>query len=210
LERVASGDACAGDAARSRLEVLFAVTAFARRLVARSGLLRGRDRLEESVADFEGVMSASTDFDFLHHNWRVRHRKLKTRLVGAGDWVEFDGTSTTRPILDGHGNVEDNFLDDPSGAYRAAALRGFDERTGLWRIWWLDLRFPDAIGAPVVGGFDGDLGTFVTDENWEGRPIKLRFIWRKNGGDGPVWEQAFSPDAGANWEVNWVMRFTRA
>jgi len=148
------------------------------------------------------------DFDFLHRDWRVRHRKLRTRLAGANDWIEFDGTSTTRPILGGAGNVEDNFLQDPTGAYRAAAVRSFEASTGLWRIWWLDLRQPSDLGTPVAGRFDGEIGEFLSDDNWNGTPIKVRFLWRKNAPMGPRWEQSFSKDNGASWELNWSMQFT--
>jgi len=152
-------------------------------------------------------MSGADDFDFLHRDWMVRHRKLTTRLAGADDWIEFDGTSTTRPILGGSGNVEDNHLAEPGGAYRAAAFRSFEAATGLWRIWWLDLRNPAEMGAPVVGRFDGNRGEFVSDDQWKGRPIKVRFVWLKSDGEGPRWEQAFSPDGGDTWEVNWTMKF---
>ena len=56
------------------------------------------------------------DFDFIIGDWRVRHRRLKTRLAGCDEWIEFEGTSTTRRILGGFGNLEDNALDLPEGA----------------------------------------------------------------------------------------------
>lgn len=158
-------------------------------------------------------MQGQNDFDFLFHDWRVRHRKLQTRLADADDWIEFDGTSSTSPLLGGAGNVEDNRLDDPSGAYRAAALRSYDSSKNLWRIWWLDLRFPGTIGPAVVGRFDDGVGIFHTDDTWEGRPIKLRFLWRQHveraQDPGPSWEQAFSVDGGQSWETNWTMDFIR-
>ncbi len=150
------------------------------------------------------------DFDFLCADWKVRHRKLGTRLAHSNDWFEFDGTSTTHSVMGGFGNVEDNLLMDPNGTYRAVALRNYDIQTGLWRIWWLDMRFPAAIGEPVVGRFDADRGEFICDETWNGALVKLRFIWLKDTGDGPRWEQALSADAGKTWETNWIMDFRRA
>lgn len=153
-------------------------------------------------------MTGEHDFDFLHRDWRVRHRKLTTRLADASDWVEFDGTSSTRPLLAGFGNVEDNFIDDPRGAYHAAALRAFEADTGLWRIWWLDQRSPSEIGPPVVGRFTGDRGEFVAADHWDGRPILVKFVWLKEAAEGPMWEQAFSADGGQTWEPNWSMQFS--
>lgn len=152
-------------------------------------------------------MTGERDFDFLHRDWNVRHRKLATRLAGAHDWYEFDGTSTTRPIMAGYGNIEDNVINDPGGAYRAAALRAFESDSGLWRIWWLDLRSPSEIGTPVVGRFEGERGEFIADDHWHGKPIKVRFVWLKNAGAGPLWEQSFSADDGKTWELNWSMTF---
>lgn len=150
------------------------------------------------------------DFDFLFHDWTVHHRKLATRLAGAQDWFEFEGLSTTRPIMGGFGNIEDNILMDPNGSYRAVALRNHDSATGLWRIWWLDMRFPEAIGAPVVGKFEGGRGEFVAQDSFQDRSVHLRFIWTVQAGTGPRWEQAMSDDGGRTWETNWLMDFRRA
>jgi len=155
-------------------------------------------------------MAGENDFDFLHGDWKVHHRKLTTRLAGADDWTEFDGTSTTRPILGGAGNIEDNVIGDPAGAYHAAALRAFERETGLWRIWWLDLRAPSEIGPPVVGRFDGERGEFIADDQWNEKPIKVRFVWLTGSGAGPLWEQSFSADGGETWELNWSMQFSQA
>ena len=56
----------------------------------------------------------------------MHHRRLATRLAGADDWEEFAGTSETRPVLGGNGNVEDNVLHIASGSYRAIAVRSYD------------------------------------------------------------------------------------
>ena len=63
------------------------------------------------------------DFDFLVGSWKVRHRRLKERLMGSTEWEEFDGTCTMRPLLGGYGNVDDNVLHLPGGSYRGVGLR---------------------------------------------------------------------------------------
>lgn len=150
-----------------------------------------------------------TDFDFMIGRWRVTHRRLDERLVGCDDWTTFSGTSTTRKVLDGYGNVEDNLLEFPEGTVRALALRSFDPVTGTWAIWWLDGRVPHRLDVPVVGGFAEGAGEFFADDTLAGRPIRVRFRWYPNPGANPRWEQAFSADGGATWEVNWVMDFQR-
>ena len=149
------------------------------------------------------------DFDFLHGSWAVRHRRLKKRLAGSDDWAEFDGDSTTQPILGGAGNIEDNLIDLPGGAYRAVALRSYDVASATWAIWWLDGRSPHGLDVPVIGRFEAGTGTFLADDIFEGRPIRVRFLWRLIDRDNCRWEQAFSADAGKSWENNWTMDFSR-
>jgi hypothetical protein len=149
------------------------------------------------------------DFDFMVGHWQVRHRRLNSRLTGCADWTEFDGLSTTRQVLGGLGNVEDNLLRFPEGDARAVALRSFDPATRTWAIWWLDGRAPHQLDVPLVGAFKGPRGTFRARDTLRGAPIDIRFVWNRNPGGRPTWEQAFSPDGGATWETNWTMAFSR-
>jgi hypothetical protein len=153
--------------------------------------------------------SGENDFDFFIGDWRVHHRRLKERLAGCREWVEFEGTSTARKILGGFGNIDDNVLDLPDGAYRAATLRAFDPATGLWSIWWLDGRRPHRLDVPVVGRFDSGTGLFYADDALNDVPIKVRFTWFAFDADTARWEQAFSDDGGNTWETNWTMDFVR-
>lgn len=155
-------------------------------------------------------MAANRDFDFEFGGWRVRHRRLKERLVGCDAWETFDGTSETRPVLGGDGNIEDNLIDLPAGAYRAVAIRSLDVQTGRWAIWWLASVTPHSLDTPVIGRFEGDVGAFYAEDTLHGRPIRVRFLWRRADASAPRWEQAMSADGGATWETNWTMDFSRA
>lgn len=151
------------------------------------------------------------DFDFLVGRWNVRHHRLRRRLAGCTDWDHFDGTSHLWRVLDGFGNVDDGWLDLPGGAYRALTVRSFDPATRQWAIWWLDHRHPHQMDVPMKGGFGPDgIGRFLADDRIEGRPIRVRFVWSHITPRSARWEQAFSEDGGATWEVNWVMDFERA
>lgn len=150
------------------------------------------------------------DFDFWIGDWRVHHRRLKDRLAGSTTWEEFEGTSSSRKILGGLGNMDENWLDLPGGAYKAATVRLFEEKTGLWRIWWFDARTPGGnIDPPMAGRFEGGVGLFLADEMFRGKPIKVRFTWSGITPTTARWEQAFSPDEGKTWETNWIMENTR-
>ena len=75
------------------------------------------------------------DFDFIIGDWTVEHSRLKERLTGCQEWVDFSGESSTTKILGGLGNVEDNLLHLPEGDYRAAAFRSCDMASKTWAIW---------------------------------------------------------------------------
>ena len=152
-----------------------------------------------------------TDFDFLVGRWKVQHRHLKARLAGCTEWERFGGTSELRLLMNGHGTIDDNVIELPSGPYRAVTLRSYDPGSRQWAIWWLDGRDPHRIDAPMRGGFASDgSGAFYADEDFNGRAIRVRFLWTDITPQSCRWQQAFSADGGATWETNWVMDFTRA
>lgn len=157
------------------------------------------------------ILTSSTpsDFDFFIGDWDVAHERLKERLVGSTHWEHFSGRTTTRKVLGGFGNMDDNELQLPGDAYRAVTLRTFDPKTGTWSIWWLDGRHPGSLDVPMVGRFDNGVGTFLATDTYKGQAIRVRFLWSTPAPDAPRWEQAFSADDGQTWETNWVMRFTR-
>ena len=112
--------------------------------------------------------------------------------------------------MDGWGNVDENLLDLPGDNYRGVSLRAYDPKTGQWAIWWVDSRSPHgALDPPVKGKFVAGVGTFYADDTLRGKPIRVRFTWSKITATSARWEQAFSPDGGKTWEVNWTMQFER-
>jgi hypothetical protein len=173
--------------------------------VAQSSQLAG-----ETMAPSDFAVPGLHDFDFLVGHWKVHHRRLKERLANNHEWIEFEGTSTTQKVMGGYALVDDNVLEFPPGAYRAAGLRSFDLKSGQWSIWWLDSRTPlGPMDPPVRGRFRNGTGTFLADETHNGIPIRVRFTWSGVTPTSCHWEQAFSTDGGATWETNWVMDFKR-
>jgi len=162
-----------------------------------------------AFAPAAGAPAHARDWQWLVGNWDVWHRRLKDRLAGSDEWEEFPGKSVFWQTMGGLGNVDDNIVDIPSGTYRGLSVRAFDPRTGTWAIWWLDGRNATRIDPPVRGGFTRDNAVFTGRDTYKGRPIIMRFRWNEVHGARPWWEQAFSPDDGASWEVNWRNYFTR-
>jgi hypothetical protein len=161
------------------------------------------------MSEAEDLERHRHDWDWLIGSWNVRHHRLKARLAGSTEWEEFDGTCTMVPTLNGFGNMDDNWLDLPAGAYRAMAVRVFNPETRLWSIWWFDER-SNTLEPPVRGGFHDGVGRFEAEDTFNGRAIRVYFQWSEITASSARWEQAFSADGGATWEVNWWMDFTRA
>jgi hypothetical protein len=161
----------------------------------------------DKMTQTESTIPGLHDFDFLIGHWRVHHRRLKERLANNHEWIEFEGTSVLQMVMGGYGTMDDNVLELPGGTYRAVGLRSFDPKSGQWSIWWLDSRMP--LDPPVRGTFRDGTGTFLADDTFNGKPIRVRFEWSRITPTSCHWEQAFSTDGGASWETNWVMDFKR-
>jgi hypothetical protein len=156
-------------------------------------------------------LSGLHDFDFRVGEWTAHHRRLKERLAGSHEWVEFDGTQSWRSLMDGFANEDENTLNLPGDVYKGVTLRAYDRKTGLWAIWWLDGRTPHGeLDPPVKGRFVNGVGTFFSNDTLRGKPVRVRFVWSNITANSAHWEQAFSPDGGRTWEINWVTDFTRA
>jgi hypothetical protein len=153
-------------------------------------------------------VTGANDFDFLIGNWSVRHRRLKRRLASDTESIEFSGPATARPILGGLGNIDEYRIDLPSDPYIGSSLRLFNPAAGTWSIHWMDSRDPK-LDPPMIGRFEGGRGLFFGDDTFEGKPIRVRFIWSGVTATTCQWEQAFSIDGGESWETNWTMSFTR-
>jgi hypothetical protein len=160
------------------------------------------------MTEMAQARGTARDFDFWTGSWRVRNRRLRERLAGSDEWVEFDATVTARPLLDGLGN-EDEFRTDWNGGIVGMSFRFFDPSSGLWAIYWADSRKSGVIDPPVIGSFSGDVGVFEGRDVFDGRPIVVRYTWSRVTTPTPRWEQAFSDDEGETWETNWIMDFTR-
>jgi hypothetical protein len=150
------------------------------------------------------------DFDGFFGTWRTHHRKLKERLAGSSDWIEFDGMQVMQPVLGGQGNMTDNVFNMPDGSIRrGVTLRAFDPKTLKWSIWWLDGNDPTSMDVPVVGGFEKGTGAFYADDTFNDKPVKVRFLWKNVTPNSRQWEQALSADGGKTWETNWITWFTK-
>jgi hypothetical protein len=152
----------------------------------------------------------STDFDFLIGTWRVRHRRLRERLVGSTSWEEFEGESNDRNILGGTANFDENWMDREIGRVYGMTLRLYNQKSGQWSLYWAATG-SGFLDIPMIGAFDekNGIGKFYAHEIHNGKHVYSRFIWSEITPDSCQWEQALSVDGGETWETNWIMEHTR-
>ena len=97
--------------------------------------------------------------------------------MGSHEWIEFDGTQTFWPLMDGLANVDENLFKMSAGEFRGVTLRYYDPKAGQWAIWWLAGRDPFGdLDPPVKARFEHGVGTFYADVTINHKPVRVRFI----------------------------------
>jgi hypothetical protein len=149
------------------------------------------------------------DFDWELGTWHTSVRVLADLLsatresAGAARWLEFEGTSVVRPLMDGRANVVELRVSGPAGEINGLNLRLYEPAEQRWSATFASLR--DGLLTPSVRGrFRDGVGEFHGDDELAGRPISVRFVIERQGPDRATFTQAFSDDDGATWETNWV------
>jgi hypothetical protein len=151
------------------------------------------------------------DFDFLVGSWKFHLKRLKRRLAGSTEWVEFDGTTVCRKALDGRAEVEEMKVESADRLIhiQGLALRLYNPQSHQWSIYWANAADGALEPNPMVGQFNNGRGEFYNQQVYEGRAIYARFVWSGITTDSPHFEQAFSTDGGKTWETNWVTDQTK-
>lgn len=179
-------------------------------------MIQNKDTIEIPKVKFDEsgnlvIVASSTsskhDFDFFQGKWKLKNRKLKSRLNNCTEWTEFESTQEMYCILNGIGNI-DNYLatfgDEP---FEGMTVRLFNPKKKLWTIYWADSN--EGILQPgVIGSFENNIAHFFTKDTFNGKKIVVVFRWDVRNKENPIWSQAFSEDKGENWEWNWYMYFS--
>ena len=151
------------------------------------------------------------DFDFVIGDWKAHVKRLPERLVGSSKWIEYDGISRHKKLLDTNANFEE--FDVKSGKeglrIKAQTLRLYNPESHQWSIYLLDLDKGQLSLPPVVGQFTGKHGEFYDQEEYKGRAILVRYVWNDISPKSARMEQSFSADGGRTWEVNWICELSR-
>ncbi|HEY6620372.1 MAG TPA: hypothetical protein VIY68_12560 [Steroidobacteraceae bacterium] len=157
------------------------------------------------------LRDGSHDFDFLIGNWKAHVRVLPDRLTGSTTWVEYDGISNHKKLLDSNANFEefDAYSAQLKKRNKGQTLRLYNPATHQWSIYLVDVDKGTLDLPPVIGQFTGSRGEFYIQDTNKGRAIYVRYVWLNISPKSARMEQSWSADGGKTWEVNWICELSR-
>ena len=148
------------------------------------------------------------DFDFEIGTWKTHLRRLQRPLSGSTTWVEYEGTTVVRKVLDGRANLVELKVDGPAGRLEGLSLRLYNPQSRQWSLNFANIS-SGTLSPPTIGEFKDGRGEFYNQETYNGRAILVRFVIIKITQDQYRFEQSFSDDGGKTWELNWIAVDTR-
>lgn len=151
----------------------------------------------------------SHDFDWEIGRWTTVLRYRPESLTGSNRWLDYRGTSDVRAVLGGRANLVELSVAGTAGRIEGVSLRLYDPQARQWTLNFANIR-NGQLTAPVHGAFDANgRGLFYGVDTLDGRAVLVRFVISDVTPNSARFEQAYSADAGATWEVNWIAVDTR-
>ena len=148
------------------------------------------------------------DFDFEIGNWKTQLKRLQRPLSGSTTWLDYEGTTVVRKVLDGRANLVELKVDGSAGRIEGLSLRLYNPQARQWSLNFANVS-DGMLATPSIGEFKDGRGEFYNQERYNGRAILVRFVITKITDDSYRFEQSFSDDGGKTWEVNWIAIDTR-
>ena len=148
------------------------------------------------------------DFDFEIGTWKTHLRRLQRPLSGSSNWVEDDGTTDVRKVLDGRANLVELKVNGPAGRIEGMSLRLYNPQSRQWSLHFANIT-DGQLTRPAIGEFKNGRGEFYNEDTYNGRAIFVHFVIIKITDDQYRFEQSFSDDGGKTWEMNWIAVDTR-
>jgi hypothetical protein len=174
-------------------------------LVAGGSLARASAQVTPAPAQ---ARDGQHDFDFHIGTWTTRLSRLVRPLTGSTTWVRYEGMTVVRKVWDGRANLVELEADGPAGRLEGLSLRLYNPESRQWSLNFSNSR-GGTLSPPTIGEFTNGRGVFFSQETLNGRGILVRFIISDITPTSCRFEQSFSDDGGATWEVNWIAIDTR-
>jgi hypothetical protein len=155
------------------------------------------------AANDKPLRDGAHDFDFEVGQWATHVKRLQHPLSGSQSWVEYNGTTVGKSVLNGKGLLIELTMDGAAGHFEGLSLRLYNPESHQW-----SLNFTNAasgvLTTPTIGEFKDGRGEFYDQETLNGRAILVRFVISGITKTNVHFEQAFSDDGGKIWETNWI------
>jgi hypothetical protein len=174
--------------------------------------------LAQPVQEFAGAQSnpffrqstrdGQHDFDFEIGTWKTHLKRRLRPLTGSNTWVEYEGTSVVRKVLNGKANLVELTADGPAGHFEGLSLRLYNPPARQWSLNFANVN-DGMLTSAAIGEFKNGRGEFYNQDALNGRSILVRFVISDITPNSCRFEQSFSDDGGKNWEVNWIAIDTR-
>jgi hypothetical protein len=148
------------------------------------------------------------DFDPLLGNFTFHLRRMLHPLTDSPEWTEMNGTLACYKVWDGRAQLDTVEADGSAGHIEGLTLRLYEPSSRQWRLYWSNQRV-GRLDPPQIGAYQEGHGDFYTTDTINGKTRLIRFDWTRLNSGTPHFEQAFSPDGGRTWEVNWITDQTR-
>ncbi|HEV8177682.1 MAG TPA: hypothetical protein VGP44_08345, partial [Gemmatimonadales bacterium] len=118
------------------------------------------------------------DFDFEIGNWKTHISRLERPLSGTNNWLEYEGTSVVRKVWNGRANTVELEVDGPGGRHiQGVSFRLYNPQSHQWSLNFVNSR-TGTMSVPTVGQFKNKRGEFYDWEEFNGRMILVRNVWK--------------------------------
>ena len=118
------------------------------------------------------------DFDFEIGTWKTQLRRLQRPLSGSTTWVEYEGTTVVRKVLDGRANLVELKVDGPAGRIEGLSLRFYNPQARQWSLNFANIN-DGTLTTPTIGEFKDGRGEFYNQDTIQRRAILVRFVITK-------------------------------
>ena len=148
------------------------------------------------------------DFDFEFGTWKSHISRRLHPLTGSTTWVQMEATVVVRQVWNGRANLMELMADSPTGHLEELDLRLYNPQSHQWSRNFANSS-DGTIEPPMFGEFKNGRGEFIGSDTLNGKAILVRHVFSEITPDSHHFEQSFSDDGGATWELNFVATLTR-
>jgi hypothetical protein len=148
------------------------------------------------------------DFDFDLGVWKTHITRRTHPLTSSREVIELNGTVTNRKVWGGRAWLEEIEADGPNGHWQGLSLFLYNQSAHQWSQTFFNSATVTPT-PPLVGSFQNGRGELFAPDTLNGRAILVRAVWSDITPDAHRYEESYSNDGGATWELVFSASLTR-